>query len=46
VIVETLLYLEITFILVNGALLWLIFRDRRTPSDKEYLAAMRQFTRK
>lgn len=26
VIVETLLYLEIMFILVNGALLWLIFQ--------------------
>lgn len=46
VIVETLLYLEITFTLVNGALLWLIFRDRQPPGDKEYLAAMRQFSRK
>lgn len=29
VIVTTLLYLEVIFILVNGALLWLIFRERR-----------------
>ncbi len=46
VIVETLLYLEVMFILVNGALLWLIFREKRPPSDKEMLAAMQQFTHK
>ena len=46
VIVETLLYLEVMFILVNGALLWLIFRDRRPPSDKEMLAALQQLTGK
>lgn len=46
VIVETLLYLEVMFILVNGALLWLIFRDKRPPSDKEMLAAMQQLARK
>jgi hypothetical protein len=46
VIVETLLYLEIMFILVNGALLWLIFRDKRPPSDEEMRAAMQQFSRK
>lgn len=44
VIVETLLYLEIMFILVNCALLWLIFRDKRPPSDQEMRAAARQFT--
>ncbi len=42
VIVETLMYIEVTFILANGALLWLIFKDRRAPSDKEALAAMRK----
>lgn len=42
VIVETLLWLEITFILVNGALLWLIFRERRPPSADEIRAAMRE----
>jgi len=42
VIVETLLYIEVTFILANGALLWLIFKERRAPSDKEVLAAMRK----
>lgn len=46
VIVETLLYLEIMFILVNGALLWLIFRDKNPPSDEEMLAAMQQLARK
>ncbi len=46
VIVETLLYLEVMFILVNGALLWLIFRDRRPPSDKEMLAALQQLAGK
>jgi hypothetical protein len=46
VIVETLLYLEITFILINGALLWLIFRERRAPSDREMLAAIQQLARK
>ncbi len=43
VIVETLLYLEITFILVNGALLWLIFRERKPPSADEIRAAMREY---
>jgi len=46
VIVETLLYLEVIFILVNGALLWLIFRNKRLPSDKEMRAAMQQLARK
>ncbi|MDH4149100.1 MAG: hypothetical protein OEW79_02830 [Betaproteobacteria bacterium] len=35
VIVETLLYIEVVFILVNGALLWLIFRERRPPTTAE-----------
>lgn len=30
VIIATLLYLEVAFILVNGALLWMIFRPRRS----------------
>ena len=46
VIVETLLYLEVMFILVNGALLWLIFRDRRPPSDQEMLAALQKLAGK
>jgi hypothetical protein len=46
VIVETLLYLEIVFILVNGALLWLIFRDRSPPSDQEMREAVQQFAQK
>ena len=46
VIVETLLYLEIMFILVNGALLWLIFKERRPPTNQEVAAAMREFTRR
>jgi len=41
VIVETLLYIEVVFILTNGALLWMIFKERRPPSDKEVIAAMR-----
>lgn len=46
VIVETLLYIEVTFILVNGALLWMIFRDRRPPTDQEIMLAVRQFAKK
>lgn len=46
VIVETLLYLEITFILVNGALLWLIFRERKPPSADEIRAAMREYSQR
>jgi len=34
-IVTTLLYLEVMFILVNGALLWLIFRRRRPLSPED-----------
>ncbi len=45
VIVDTLLYLEIMFILVNGALLWMIFKERKPPSDRELMAAMRQLSR-
>lgn len=46
VIVETLLYLEVTFILANGALLWLIFRERKPPSEQEVRDALRQFTQR
>jgi hypothetical protein len=46
VIVETLLYLEIAFILANGALLWLIFRERPSPTGDEIRTAMRQFTQR
>jgi hypothetical protein len=41
-IVTTLLYLEVAFILVNGALLWLILRDKPpelTPEEAYALAA-------
>jgi len=41
VIVETLLYLEIMLILANGALLWLIFRERRPPTTDQVMSAMR-----
>lgn len=43
VIVDTLLYLEITFILVNGAFLWLIFKERKPPTAEEIRAAMREY---
>lgn len=43
VIVDTLLYLEITFILVNGAFLWMIFKERKPPTAEEIRAAMRDF---
>jgi len=46
VIVETLLYLEITFILANGALLWLVFRERQRPTGDELRAAIHHFTRR
>lgn len=39
VIVETLLYLEVVFILVNGAMLWLIFRERHPPTAAEIAQA-------
>jgi hypothetical protein len=40
-IVTTLLYLEVVFILINGAMLWLIFRDKSpqlTPEEAYALA--------
>jgi hypothetical protein len=39
-IVSTLLYLEVIFVLVNGALMWLMFRDRgkMTPEEAYALA--------
>jgi len=46
VIVDTLLYIEVVFILVNGALLWLIFRDRHPPSAAEIALAAREFQHK
>jgi len=46
VIVEPLLYLEIAFILVNGALLWLVFRERKPPTADEIRKAMRDFQQK
>ena len=45
-IVDTLLYLEISFIMVNGAFLWLIFRERKPPTAEEIRAAMRDFQQK
>lgn len=45
VIVGTLLYLEAVFILVNGALLWLIFRKRGAPDAAELAAAARALRR-
>lgn len=41
VIVDTLLYLEIIFIVANGALLWLIFKARRPADDRHARSAMR-----
>ena len=42
-IVTTVLYIEVTFILVNGALFWLIFKERRgaqlTPAQIHALSA-------
>jgi hypothetical protein len=46
VIVDTLLYIEISFILANGALLWLIFKERKPPTADEIRAAMRDFQQK
>lgn len=46
VIVDALLYLEIMFIMINGALLWLLFKKRRPPTEREVMAAMRQFAGK
>ena len=45
-IVDTLLYLEISFIMVIGAFLWLIFRERKPPTAEEIRAAMRDFQQK
>lgn len=45
VIVGSLLYLEIMFILANGALLWLFFRERKPPAEGEIMAAIRQLRR-
>ena len=46
VIVDTLLYLELSFIMVNGAFLGLIFRERKPPTAEEIRAAMRDFQQK
>lgn len=46
VIVDTLLYLEVSFILANGALLWLIFKERKPPTADEIRAAMHEFQKK
>ncbi len=46
VIVETLLYLEVMIILVNGALLWLIFKSRSPLTTGDAAAAMRELQRK
>ena len=43
VIVESLLYIEITFIMINGALLWLLFKERKPPTADEIRTAMRDF---
>ena len=32
VIVAAILYIEVFFVLINGAIFWLIFRDKRTPA--------------
>jgi hypothetical protein len=42
IIVTALLYIEVTFILINGALFWLVFKERRhtpTPAEAQALAA-------
>lgn len=42
-IVTTLLYIEVLFVLANGAILWLIFKDRRALTQKELAAAAAQY---
>jgi hypothetical protein len=37
-IVSTLLYLEVIFVLVNGAMMWLMFRERRQMTPEEAYA--------
>lgn len=42
IIVTALLYIEAIFILINGALLWLVFKERQrppTPAEAQALAA-------
>lgn len=46
VIVETLLCLEISPILVNSSLLWLIFREHKPPSADEIRAALREYSQR
>ncbi len=48
-IVTAILYLEVLFVLVNGALLWLLFKEKRTEEDltpEEALALLQEFQRK
>jgi hypothetical protein len=42
VIVTTLLYIEVFFIIANGALFWLLFRPRRPEPTPEQLLALMQ----
>lgn len=42
VIADTLLYLEITAVLVNGALLWLMLRERKPASKKDIEAVLQR----
>jgi hypothetical protein len=42
VIVDTLLYLEITAVLINSALLWLILRERKPASRKDIEAVLQR----
>jgi hypothetical protein len=44
IIVTTLLYIEVIFVLVNGGLLWLLFKERKLPvlTPEEALKLMRE----
>lgn len=44
-IVTTLLYLEVTFLLVNGGLLWLLFKEKRQMTAEEVAAAAAELVR-
>ena len=48
VIVTAILYIEVFFVLINGAIFWLIFRDRSTaaPTPEEALKVMLEMRRR
>jgi hypothetical protein len=48
IIVSAILYIEVIFVLINGAIFWLIFRDKNdaAPTPEEALKLMREMRKR